>query len=349
MIPAFTRTSASVSAFLLACACAASTRAQDALRDGSTRAQDALRDGPTRAQEAVRFDEPFWKIWGDGKAELSTYELRTPRYGAERKGTAVAIFVTETFDPKERVKQEQPRSDGVPVIKLNLVQDFSTGIYDYNLMLSAFVALRDFEGRPAGALLKESFSSQEWCGHVYDQVNVERDGLKRTAHSYFGGEGDRSETFASKNDGLAEDALFLWARGLAGPKVTSDATVKVPLLRSLEVARLQHVALAWDEAKLSRERAPANVTVPAGTFSTDVLRVEITRAETKDAKPAPARTWTFHVERDAPQRLVRFESSDGKIGELLGSERLKYWELNRPGGEAELEKLGLKARPPRTP
>lgn len=304
---------------------------------------------PTLAQEPVAFDDAFWKTWGDGRAELATYDLRTPRYGAERRGTAVAIFVTETFDPKERVKQEQARPDGVPVIKLNLVQDFSTGVYDYNLMLSAFVALRDFEGRPAGALVKESFSAQEWCGHVFDQVNVERDGLRRVSHSYFGGEGDRSETLAARGNGLAEDALFLWARGLAAPRVAAGATVTVPLLRSLEVARLQHVPLAWDEARLTREREPASVSVPAGTFTADVVRVEITRELPQDAGLAAGRTWTFHVERDAPHRLLRFESSDGKRGELVASARLKYWELNRPGGEAELEKLGLTPRAPRTP
>jgi hypothetical protein len=312
---------------------------------------------PTRAQTAPRaelaFGDAFWKAWGDGKAELASYELRTPRYGAERRGTAVAIFVTETFDPREHVKQEQPRPDGVPVIKLNLVQDFATGIYDYNLMTSVFVALKEHDGRPAGSLCKASFGAQEWCGHVYDQVVLERDGVRRTAHSYFGGEGDRSETLPARDGALAEDALLLWARGLAGPHVAAGARASVPLLRSLEVARLQHVALTWDEAQLSREKDPVKVEVPAGAFTCDVARAEITRAggaaSAPGAKLAPARSWTIHVERDAPHRVVRFETSDGKLGELVASARLEYWKLNQAGGEAELAKLGLAPRPPRTP
>src|SRR6056297_3157419 len=90
------------------------------------------------------FDSPelgsdFWDHWGDGRAEVSSYDLVYPRYGAPREGTAVTIFVTETFDPEQRVKSEG--AEGVSVMKLNLIQDFPTGVYDYHLMTSAFVAL----------------------------------------------------------------------------------------------------------------------------------------------------------------------------------------------------------------
>ncbi|HEX8953647.1 MAG TPA: hypothetical protein VF945_17440, partial [Polyangia bacterium] len=46
------------------------------------------------ASGAARADD-FWKVWGDGKAELDGYALVEPRYGQPREGTAVAIFVTE--------------------------------------------------------------------------------------------------------------------------------------------------------------------------------------------------------------------------------------------------------------
>ena len=32
----------------------------------------------------------------------------------------------------------------------------------------------------------------------------------------------------------------------------------------------------------------------------------------------------------------------------IASERSKYWQRNRPGGEEDLKRLGLKLRPPRT-
>src|SRR6266851_2205386 len=88
------------------------------------------------------FEEEFWKRWGDGKGEVSGYDLTFPRYGELREGAAVVVFVTETFSTWARVKSDpgkHPKSDEFPVLKLNLVQDFPTGIYDYNLMTSAFV------------------------------------------------------------------------------------------------------------------------------------------------------------------------------------------------------------------
>ncbi|MCA1664656.1 MAG: hypothetical protein LC659_10370, partial [Myxococcales bacterium] len=120
---------------------------------------------------AARADD-FWKYWGDGKAELDGYALVEPRYGQPRQGTAVAVFVTEDFSDALRVKadpQKHEKSDLVPVMKLNLVRDFQTGIYDYNTMTSTFVRTEFNGGDAYWPLEKTSFSSQEWCGHVYMQ------------------------------------------------------------------------------------------------------------------------------------------------------------------------------------
>ena len=79
------------------------------------------------------------------------YDLVFPRYGQPRHGVAVTIFVTETFSNTLRVKADpgkHPSSDRFPVMKLNLVEDFQTGIYDYNLMTSTFVALAPVNERP---------------------------------------------------------------------------------------------------------------------------------------------------------------------------------------------------------
>jgi hypothetical protein len=56
------------------------------------------------------------------------------------------------------------------------------------------------------------------------------------------------------------------------------------------------------------------------------------------------RTVTYLVETAPPFRLVRWSASDGEEGSLLGSDRLAYWELNKPGGEKWLKGLGLAAR-----
>ena len=60
-------------------------------------------------------------------------------------------------------------------------------------------------------------------------------------------------------------------------------------------------------------------------------------------------TWrAFYVEKADPKRIIKWETSEGEKAELLGSDRLKYWEMNKEGGEAALERLGIsRATPPR--
>src|SRR5258706_14867771 len=80
----------------------------------------------TDAGRAPVFEGSFWDHWGDGRAELSGYDLVFPRYGEERRGMAVAIFVTETFSNSLRVKADpgkHPAADEIPVLKVHLGQD----------------------------------------------------------------------------------------------------------------------------------------------------------------------------------------------------------------------------------
>lgn len=297
---------------------------------------------PSWAAEAPEFGDPFWKHWGDGRAELAGYDLETPRYGAMRKGTAVVIFVTETFSNSLRVKADpgkHAKSDEYPVMKLNLIQDFATGIYDYNVMTSAFTAITPVNNRPAGAVTKVSFSAQEWCGQVYSQLLFDAKSARFTAHSYFDGEADQTATLAMPADAVSEDALLSWARGFAGPVVRPGGSVTAPLVRSLRESRLSHRPESVGRAVFARAAAAQTTRVPAGTFDCVVSTVRI----------EGGRTWTFFTETAAPNRVVRWSCSDGENAELLASDRLAYWQLNGPGGEAALAKLGLKPRALRTP
>jgi len=128
----------------------------------------------------------FWDHWGDGRAEVSAYRLATPRYGQSREGRVTLVFVTETFDDVQRVKSDDGRGDTFPVLKVNEIRDFQTGIYDYNVMTSTFLRL---DGEAAwGEPVKVSMTMQEWCGHVYEHVVPRGDTLGWTQHSYFDGE-----------------------------------------------------------------------------------------------------------------------------------------------------------------
>jgi hypothetical protein len=295
----------------------------------------------TEAPDSPRIDSTFWSHWGDGKAELAGYDLTYPRYGQLRSGVAVTIFVTEPFSNSLRVKADpgkHPASDQFPVMKLNLIKDFQTGIYDYNTMLSSFVTLAAVNGRPTGSAAKASYSSQEWCGHVYQQLLFDDQSIHSISHSYFDGEADQQKEIDYPPDGVTEDILLLWARGLARPVPIPGETRQVHLLTSLQRARESHTPLSWKPATLSRSRGTLNMTVPAGNFEVEVWSVEIEGGAKK----------TFYVEKASPHRVIRWESSDGERADLLGSDRLEYWKMNGKGGEEALKKLGLSPRPPRT-
>lgn len=134
---------------------------------------------------------PEWNAyWYAGEAELNSYALTQSRYGELRDGHAVLIFVTEPFSFAKQVKLDNPDQAGedkVSVLKLNMTKKFLTGIYPYSLMQSVFtpVSLNTYPRS-----LKTSMSGQEWCGHVFHQLNLENETYKVTQLSYFESEGD---------------------------------------------------------------------------------------------------------------------------------------------------------------
>jgi hypothetical protein len=288
----------------------------------------------------ARADE-FWKFWGDGKAELDGYALVQPRYGQLRDGTAVAIFVTEDFSESARVKADpgkHPATDVVPVMKLNLVRDFQTGIYDYNTMTSTFVRT-EFGGGDFWPLMKDSFSSQEWCGQVYMQWLPRGGKLVGTAHSYFDGEADASPELDVPAGGVVEDALPVLVRGLRGDWLPPGGSKKVPFLRSLLRTRLLHVPARWGEATVSRAAASSDVKSALGTLRAFVYTVAESGGDTV----------TYTVEEAYPHRLLAWKSSSGESARILGSARLPYWKMHDNGGEKALKLLGLgpQALPPK--
>jgi hypothetical protein len=279
---------------------------------------------PVAAQE-------FWAHWGDGRAEMNGYRVVQPRYGADRAGTGVLIYVTEDMSDRLRVKADpgqHPPSDVYPVLKLNTIEDFQTGIYDYNVITSAFA--RVAAGWPVA---KVSFSSQEWCGSVYHQLLPRGERIDGVFHSYFDGEADGTEDLPLAAGGVFEDALPILLRGWQGEYLKAGESRTVPFLPGLFKVRLRHRPLAWGKATITRAAAVANVTVPAGTFPATVWTVDVEGSG----------RMTYEIEAAPPFRLVRRSGPGDERWELLGSTRLAYWKLNGPGGERYLKQMGLKA------
>jgi hypothetical protein len=273
--------------------------------------------------------DEFWAHWGDGQAELSGYHLTEPRYGAKRSGTAVLVFVTEEMSDSLRVKADPGKhaaSDVYPVLKLNAIRDFQTGIYDYNVMTSTFARVS-----PGWPVAKVSFSSQEWCGHVYHQLLPRAGRIVGLFHSYFDGEADGKDDLELAKDGVFEDALPILLRGWGMAYLKPGETRTVPLLPSLLGARLNHKTLAWGRARIGRANEPTTVTVPAGSIKVETWTVAVEGGPTS----------TYQFESASPYRLVRWSVDTGEEGVLLKSTRLAYWKLNAPGGEKYLKDLGL--------
>jgi hypothetical protein len=270
-------------------------------------------------------------LWYDGKAELAGYELVQPRYGELRKGKAILVFVSETFSDSMRVKADpgrHPASDEFPVLKLNVVKDFQTGIYDYNLMTSVFASARAKDGHRPGAAAKITFSGQEWCGHVFEELLFFGDRIDRKRFSYFDGEGDSAETLPRSRDLITVDELPILVRSIPAPFLAEGERKSVDVLPSLERTRLLHRSLAPIAGTLERSTKTKRASVPAGAIEVEEWTLEL-----------GGERYVYAVERAPPRRLVEWRGPEGERGQLIASDRLPYWELHRNGDERMLSRI----------
>jgi hypothetical protein len=172
---------------------------------------------------------------------------------------------------------------------------------------------------------------------VYSQLLFSRNQVTNIRHSYFENEADGQQVLDWKPGVIAADVLMHWARGMAYPQVRPGSTQSVNLLTSLEEQRARHVDLKVQAAVLS-----------LGAPVSKASRIGRVGVQTCIVKSADGLTRSYQVEAAPPRRIIQWESSTGERAELLGSVRLKYWELNGPGGEEALAAIGLSPRSPRT-
>ena len=283
------------------------------------------------AQDAPASEEPseFWSHWGDGQAELNGYQLTQPRYGEPRDGTSILIFVTEELTRDARVKSDGGHRDAFPVMKLNAARDFTTGIYDYSTLTSTFVPLDD--SLPTGMATKVSFSMQDWCGHIYDQLVIDKTRFRRVSHSYFDGEADQDRVVPVPDNAVFADAVPALVRGLAGEWLAPGETRSVAWHPPLLDQRMNHSIATWQSATVSRSDSTQPREVPAGTFEVQTWTVTAGSVKT-----------TYDVEVAPPHRLIHWSRSDGEAGALTGSMRAAYWTMNAQRHEAMRADLGLK-------
>lgn len=180
----------------------------------------------------------FKNYWYAGEAEINSYKLKQYRYGELREGTAMLVYVTEPFLKDAQVKADNKQSDNIPVLKLNSTKNYLTGIYPYSIMNSSFYPVHDNQHA-----LKVTFSCQEWCGHVYAQLN-NREKFEINSYSYFASEGDQSFKFDKT---VLENEL--WNKIRIKPKDLPVGAIKI--IPSLEFIRLSHKELKPYDASIT--------------------------------------------------------------------------------------------------
>lgn len=257
----------------------------------------------------------FHAHWSQGKAEITSYNLEQVRYGETRPGHAVLVFVTEDFSRSKHVKLDyaaRAGEDRVPVLKLNATKKFNTGVYPYSVMTSTFTAV------DGSGTLKMTHTMQEWCGHVFAQLNREAGGWRGQERSYFESEGDRDFDLP---DVLLEDEI--WNRLRLNPAALPTGEVQV--LPSAEYLRYSH--RPWEPQTARAERLPANdgiasyrLTYPTGR----ILTIHYTASY-----PHAIEGWE-DAERGRTSRATRNQSM-----------MLDYWSRNSLKDEGLRQKLGL--------
>lgn len=269
--------------------------------------------------------DAFADYWYAGKAEITRYELNQARYGEIRKGDAVLIFVTEDFLKDKQVKRDFGSDENaVTVLKLNSVRKFNTGIYPYSIMTSVFTPVATEQL----STLKVSFSSQEWCGHVFTQLNNRGDHFDVLLRSYFQSEGDQNFELPSV---LLEDEVWTKLR----LKPDSLPTGDIRIIPGAQFTRLRHVPMEVEEA--------------TAKFNTeDNGEVRVYTIEYKNLK----RRLVIKFEPAFPHRILGWEESYpsgfGSGAEMMTTTAVKthsmkidYWNKNANSHAHLREELGL--------
>lgn len=266
--------------------------------------------------DAQPLTKEFKAYWYNNEAEITSYQLEQARYGELRQGNAVLIFVTEPFLKDEQVKADNNNESNIPVLKLNATKNFNTGIYPYSIMQSVFYPVGNNQHA-----LKISCSVQEWCGHVYTQLN-NHEKFEIISHSYFEGEAD--EDFSLDKSVLENE---LWAQLRINPK--SLPTGEVNMIPSFEYLRLRHVPL---------KGYSANVNLTANTYSISYPELD--------------RTLIINFNPQFPYDIIGWEetfmSGFGAKSQQLTTKATKletiksaYWKKNSNVDENLRETLGL--------
>lgn len=265
--------------------------------------------------------DEFKKYWFENGAEINVYELKQARYGQERVGNAVLVFVTEPFEAQKLVKADEHKTDNIPVLKLNFLKKFNTGVYDYSMMTSDFFPLT--QGTNA---LKITSSSQEWCGHTFMQLENRKE-YELRIHSYFESEGEQQ--FKLKKLPL-EDDLFNQIR--IDPDLLPKGSFK--MIPSFFYLRLKHKECKGENAEATLIEASDSTFVYALHYPESKRDVQLVFTK---KFPRTIVSW----KETYPESWTDDSNIMSTEAVLSKQIRLKYWEKNGVADSAYRTVLGL--------
>lgn len=262
----------------------------------------------------------FKDYWYAGDAEITSYKLEQARYGEIREGSSVLIYVTEHFVSDKQVKADKSDPSNIPVLKLNSVKKYLTGIYPYSIMSSSFYPV-NYNNHA----LKLTFSAQEWCGQVFAQLN-NREKFELKSFSYFESEGDK-DVKLDKN--VLENEL--WNKIRINPNDLPVGELKI--IPSLEHVRLSHMPLKAYVATVSLDTSE-------GMSSYKISYPELERTLEINFKtnfPYTIEGWSETFKSGFADKARTMTSKATKIKTL----KTPYWRQNGNNSLALRDTLGL--------
>jgi len=273
----------------------------------------------TSAGEDIEPSSPakIQQYWFDG-AEIARYALTQSRYGEEHPGSAELVFVTEPFLTDQHVKHEGGPGPATPVLKLNALRSFNTGLYTYRTMLSVF-APTDIKTWPHA--LKATTSVQDWCGQIFQQLNLRSNAWHGQQFSYFQNEGDQAFTLPAT---WIEDEI--WTRLRLDPYTLPTGSIQmIPGSLFLRFKHLPH-AVYSAHARLDTREEHAVYTLTYPKLGRTLI------IEFNKAFPYVIQGWTESQADDPATTRARLTHR---------IEHSYYWSLNRPQNARLRKQLGL--------
>lgn len=274
-------------------------------------------------------DPDFKEYWYQGRAEISTYKLEQNRYQDLHPGQTTLIFVTEDFLTDEQVKNDTyTQSNSTSVLKTNLINRFTTGIYDYSIMTSVFTPVNT---QKFPHTLKTTTSSQDWCGQSWMQVNKKGKQYLVQQRSYFEKEGDRNLEVPVR---LLEDEILNRIR--INPAALPQGELKI--IPSNQYLRLAHQPTQEVSAMASIQDYNGE------QFSGDALK------QYSIQMPSLQRELTFIFSGKSPYLIEGWidqypSAFDQKLRKTLAQRQTTvmepYWQQNSPTHQEKRAKLGL--------